>query len=299
MEILEGPSPMKTHYHRYLELFILVLILYSISMHVAEVEITQTEDSSAFFLWSERVVGALFTIEYLARWVASRSIFYPLRIMAIIDLVSILPFYLSFMVDLRSFRMIRVLRILRMFKLYRYTSAMEHIGNAFYRIRYEFGIIGFAVLTLGWIGAVAIHELEHVAQPEAFAKLSDAAWFVLATITTVGYGDKVPITPGGRIATALVMIGGLGLFGTFVSLIGSAFVEELRNARLTGAQAGSEPQSGGPIVEMTLGSFDAYIVLQQIQGNSPNAGNGIPHDEALRLLSVACQRLLEKDNLPN
>ncbi len=280
---------MKTHYHRYLELSILVLILYSIAVHFVELEFTDSEQSAGFFHWSECVLAGLFTVEYLGRWVASRSLLYPLRLMAIIDLLAILPFYVGVLVDLRSLRVVRAFRILRLFKLYRYTNAMQCIGNAFSRIRYEFGIIGFAVLTLGWLGAVAVFELEHAAQPEAFAKLSDAGWFVLATITTVGYGDKVPVTIGGRLATAFVMLGGLGLFGTFVSLIGSAFVDELRKS--AGAKTKSLGVRPDASIEVTEKNFDPHIVLVML-GNGVDDSHGLTHTEALRLLKVACDRLL-------
>lgn len=270
---------MKTHYHRYLELSILALIIYSIAIHFAELEFCDAAHPPEFFVWSERIVTVLFTIEYIARWIASRKLFYPFQLMALIDLLAVLPFYVGVMVDLRSLRVIRALRILRLFKLYRYTNAMESIGNAFHRVRYEFGVIGFAVLTLAVLGAVAIFELEHAAQPEAFARLSDAAWFVLATITTVGYGDKVPVTPAGRTATAMVMIGGLGLFGTFVSLIGGAFVEELRKTPSTEAESPAAPEE-----------FDPRSVLAQV-----GDGSAILHGEAVRLLVVACQRLIDKE----
>lgn len=223
---------------RYAELFVLLLIAYSLVTYFIELEFTTLADHD-FFIWSERIVTVLFTLEYLIRWVASRSVTYPLRPMAIVDLVAILPFYVGFLVDLRALRLIRVLRIVRLFKLYRYTDALQAISNAFFRVRYEFAVVGFAVLTLGLICSVAIYELEKDAQPEVFAKFSDAIWYTLTTLTTVGYGDKVPITAGGRLVAVVLMIGGLGLFGTFVSLIGSAFIEEIRNAAVERGKGGS------------------------------------------------------------
>jgi voltage-gated potassium channel len=260
-------------------------------------EFSEGSHSAGFFLWSERFVATAFTIEYFTRWIASRSWTYPFRVTALIDSAAILPFYIGFAVDLRSLRMVRALRILRLLKLYRYTSAMENITNAFHRIRYEFAIIGFAVLTFGWLSAVAIYELEHATQPAVFGKLSDAAWFVLTTITTVGYGDKTPITPGGRVATAVVMIGGLVLFGTFVSLIGGAFIEELRRKTHADSEA-AESAKVFQVVGLTLENFDPQYVLQVIEARSTSS-QGISHDESVRLLAVACKRLLAESKPRN
>lgn len=263
---------------RVAEVLVLALIVYSILAQFAELEFTDTEHSVGFFLWSERVVAALFTVEYIARWAGSRSLFYPFRPLAIVDLVAILPFYIGFLVDLRALRLVRALRVLRLFKLYRYTGALRNLVNAFNRIRYEFAVIGFAVLTLAWMSTVAIYELEKPAQPEAFAKLSDAAWYTVVTLTTVGYGDKVPVTTAGRIVASMTMLAGLGLFGTFISLIGGAFLEELRNAA----------RPAGP--EKTVSpAFDPQHVLNAIeQGSRPS------HDEAVQLLVCACRRLVQE-----
>lgn len=180
----------------------------------------------------ELAVAALaFTAEYLARWRLSGSWLYPLRPMAVIDLLAILPFYLSHFVDLRSLRLVRLLRAARLLKLYRYSDAAETLGRSFLRIRHELGVIGAALALVCWCGALAIHEAEREAQPEAFARLSDSLWFVLATVTTVGYGDKVPVTAAGRLLAALVMLSGLTLYGTFISLVGGSFVEEIRRNR--------------------------------------------------------------------
>ena len=269
---------------RYLESLVLVLILYSIVTLFVELEVSDADESTGFFLWSERVVTVLFTIEYVVRWVASRRWLYPLRPMAIVDLLAILPFYLGFLVDLRALRLLRVLRVLRLFKLYRYTNALQSIRNAFHRVRYEFGVVGFAVLTLLLVCSVVIYELERDAQPVAFARVSDAVWFSLTTLTTVGYGDRVPVTVGGKLVAVFMMVGGLGLFGTFVSLVGGAFVEELRrrSPRL-------EPV---PAAETGVG-FDAQRVLQSIEQGA-FAGGGACQTEGVRLLAVACRLLVSE-----
>lgn len=283
---------MKPHL-RYLEFFILMLILYGIVAHLLELEFDDSDNAAVFFLWSERIVTLLFTVEYFVRWIGSRCWTYPFRLMAIIDLLAILPFYLGFLFDMRSLRLIRAGRVLRLMKLYRYTDALHGIQNAFLHVRYEFGVIGFAVFTLACVCSVGIYESEKTAQPQMFAKLSDAAWYTVTTLTTVGYGDKVPITLSGRLIAVFMMVCGLGLFGTFVSLIGSAFLEELRKAprwrRVPPVAMIDSHQS-----TESHASFDPTVVLHDLDKGVYSKHGEQNQQEVTRLLTIACRLLSEK-----
>jgi voltage-gated potassium channel len=283
---------------RVLELFIQVVIVYSIVMHFIEIEFPDSLRSTAgFLLWSEVVVATIFTVEYVVRWIASRSLFYPFQPMAIVDLLAILPFYTSFLIDLRSLRLFRLFRVLRIFKFERHNHALQNLRNAFYRVRHEFAVVGFAALIVGWCSSLAIYELEREAQPEKFGRLSDADWFVLVTVTTVGYGDKVPITTGGKIVAGCTMLAGLVLFGTFISLIGSAFLEEIRHSiQHQGTVKPADSDTEAPVPEilhsMTQGTFNPREVLLAIDEGALQSGRGLAHLETVRLLAVACRLLI-------
>jgi voltage-gated potassium channel len=274
---------------RFLEFFIQFVIFYSLGTHFLEIELGEAENPTPFFLWSERVVAAIFTVEYFVRWIGSRTWTYPFRLMAILDLLAVLPFYLTFIVDMRALRLLRTLRMLRLFKLSRHGSALKNIVNAFNRIRYEFSIVGFAVFVIGWCCAVAIYELERESQPAIFGKLSDAVWFVLTTLTTVGYGDKVPVTAGGKVVAALTMIAGLGLFGTFVSLVGSAFLEEIRKGNPFASDQIRE-KDRGPVQK----EFDPHEVLKWIDQGCPDRGIEFKPDP-VSLLREACLVLVRME----
>lgn len=214
-----------------LEAIVRIITVYSLVMLFIELEISPRGQADSYFLWSERLVAVAFTIEYITRWLASRSIRYPLQPMAIVDLLCVFPFYLGFFVDPASLRFVRVLRVVRLLKLDRDGDAARGLFRAFYRIRHEIKLITVAGLMVGLSATVAVFEFEREAQPVAFGRVSEALWYVLATVTTVGYGDRVPVTYGGRIVGGAVMVSGLILFGTFVSLVGGAFVEEIRRSR--------------------------------------------------------------------
>jgi voltage-gated potassium channel len=231
---------------RWFESAVQLLVVYSIACYYLESELTESGYIAAgttFFLWNERVLAALFTFEYLFRWAHSkRPLRYPFTILALIDLVAVLPFYVELAVDLRSLKLIRTLRILRLFKLYRYNRALQNVMRGFHKVKDELAVVGFVVIIMVMFSSVAMYEFEHDVQPQKFRRLSDSVWWSFITLTTVGYGDLYPVTTGGRLIAIITMIIGSGIFGTFISLVGSSFLstmreEERRNRGQPGAKS--------------------------------------------------------------
>ena len=172
---------------------------------------------------AEIVLVALFTIEYglriaLAddRWGFVRSF------SGLIDLVAILPFYVSLGVDLRSVRVLRLLRLLRILKLARYSGAIVRFQRAVALAREELLVfLGIAVMLI-YLSAVGIYYFEREAQPEQFASVFHSLWWAVVTLTTVGYGDAFPVTLGGRMFTFAVLMAGLGIVAVPTGLLASA-----------------------------------------------------------------------------
>lgn len=221
----------------WLEMFIQGVIFYSIGMYFIELQFGDSEHSRegfAFFLWSERVVASIFTVEYITRWITFKGKWwkYPFQPMAIVDLIAVLPFYIGFMVDLRSLRLIRTLRVLRLLKIYRYNLALQSFIKSYHSVKGELFILMVVIGILVFFSATVMYECERHAQPEVFAKYTDSIWWSVVTLTTVGYGDKYPITEVGRWTAMITLVFGLGVFGTFLSLIGSAFINTMQE-RLT------------------------------------------------------------------
>jgi voltage-gated potassium channel len=79
-----------------------------------------------------------------------------------------------------------------------------------------------------FLASVAVHYLERGVQPVAFGSVPATLWWAVATLTTTGYGDVVPITPLGRLIAALVMICGLGVFGLWTGILATGFAAETR-----------------------------------------------------------------------
>ena len=190
------------------------------------------------FYWFEVLSVAVFSAEYVLRvWgcvdtprgeyaqPVSGRLRYMMTPMALIDLFAILPFYLTvfFTVDLRFMRVFRLLRIL---KLTRYSNAMDTLLRVFVAERKPlFAGITIMLTLLVFLSGI-VYFIEKDAQPVKFGSIPDAMWWGMATLTTVGYGDVVPVTPLGRVVGALVTLLGLGMFALPAAILGSGFTRE-------------------------------------------------------------------------
>lgn len=169
---------------------------------------------------------AIFTLEYIARLaVADGKLRFAFSFYGIVDLVAILPFYLATSVDLRSMRIFRLLRLARAFKLMRYSKAVRRFGAAFVLAKEELVLFLLATVLLLFAASVGIYYFEHDRQPEAFASVFHSLWWAVATLTTVGYGDIMPITTGGKIFTFIVLMIGLGAVAVPAGIISSALTK--------------------------------------------------------------------------
>lgn len=197
--------------------------------------------------WFDRFEAAsvaIFTAEYLLRlWAAAedpgpralrgawrRRLAYMVRPVALIDLAAILPFYLTGLglIPPADGRALRAIRMLRVLKLTRYSVAMQSIIAVFRAERRTMLAALIIVFIALHLSATAIYLVEHPAQPDKFSSIPEALWWAMATLTTVGYGDVVPMTAWGRVIGAVVMLLGIGLFGLWTGLFASSFLEELR-----------------------------------------------------------------------
>ncbi len=177
-------------------------------------------------LWLERaefVVVAVFTAEYLLRlWLAESKAGFVFSFLGLVDLLAVLPFYLQTGIDLRSLRAVRLLRLFSALKLVRYSRALQRFHRAFLIAREELILFLAVTVLMLYFAAVGIYYCEREAQPEAFASILHGMWWAVATLTTVGYGDAYPVTPGGKLFTFLVLMIGLGIVAVPAGLVSSA-----------------------------------------------------------------------------
>jgi voltage-gated potassium channel len=182
---------------------------------------------------------AIFTVEYVARmWVCVEHL--PLRHLApwkarlkfafrplmLVDFLAVAPFYLSvlFQIDLR---VLRVFRLVRFLKLARYSPALQTLARVVINERHA--LVGSAIVmcALLMFASTVMYFLERHVQPEDFGSVPAAAWWAVATLTTVGYGDVTPATDMGKLFGGLMMIFGLGMFALPIGIMATGFAQEI------------------------------------------------------------------------
>lgn len=210
---------------RLLDVVIQVLIIFSLVTFSIDTLPGLSAREKIILDWLEFATVMFFTIEYGLRvWVASERRGFVLSFFGLADLIAIVPFYLSLMfgisVDLRA------VRVLRLLKLARYHNAVvTRFRRAFAIAKGELLLFLLVTVILFYFAGVGIYYFENAAQPTVFASVFHSLWWAVVTLTTVGYGDIIPITIGGRCFTFVVLILGLGVVAIPTGLIASALTK--------------------------------------------------------------------------
>lgn len=165
----------------------------------------------------------VFSLEYLLRlFVADNKLRFIFSFYGLIDLLAILPFFITPAFDLRTLRAFRLLRLFRAFKLVRYSKALTRFHKAFLIAKEELILFGSFSLLVLYLSAAGIYFFENKEQPEVFASIFHSLWWAVATLTTVGYGDIYPVTAGGKVFTFFILMAGLGIVAVPTGLISTA-----------------------------------------------------------------------------
>jgi len=208
---------------RAFDLLVMALVIVSLVSFSIETLPNLSQTAQTWLRYVEVTCVILFTIEYVLRLiVADSKLGFVTSFYGMVDLLAILPFYLSTGLDLRSVRAFRLLRMFRILKLARYSRAVRRFHLAFKIAREELVLFLAMSCVLLYLSAVGIYYFENSAQPEAFQSIFHSLWWAVVTLTTVGYGDVYPITVGGKLFTFVVLLVGLGLISVPAGLIASA-----------------------------------------------------------------------------
>ena len=252
-EILE-PAHDGDRTSRVFDIFIMSLISLNVVAVILETVEEIRQSLGAFLLVFEIGSVAIFTIEYLLRiWSCTvhRSfaapvtgrLRYAMRPMLLIDLLAILPAYLTVLpIDLRFLRALRLLRIFRLLRLHRYSVALQILSGVIVAKKEELTIALSSLLMLLLISSSLMYYADHNAQPEAFSSIPATMWWSVATLTTVGYGDMYPSTAIGKVLAGVIAILGIGMFALPAGILGGAFAE--RAARGGDTVSGSRADDG-------------------------------------------------------
>lgn len=189
------------------------------------------------FVIIDKISVIIFAADYMLRWLTADYKFekksivsflrYPFSVMAIIDLISILPSLTIInkgLKLLRLLRMIRAMKVLRIFKVVRYSKSFEIIGNVIKNSKES--LIAVCILAMGYImiSALIIFNVE----PDSFNSFFDAIYWATVSLTTVGYGDIYPITTLGRIITMASSVFGIAIVALPAGIITAGYMSEIQ-----------------------------------------------------------------------
>jgi voltage-gated potassium channel len=151
--------------------------------------------------------------------------------MSIIDLIAFLPSILQVLMPGLDLRFLRILRLFRAFKLIRYFASLDILLNVLYDERKNLTGTFLILLIVLTLAASALYVVEHDVQPEAFGSIPQAMWWAMAALTTVGYGDAIPMTTLGKLLGSVVTILGIGMVALPSGILAASFSDQLRSSR--------------------------------------------------------------------
>lgn len=226
----------------FIERFFMLIIFSSILTVILE-SISSLKSFQTEFRILDTIFVIVFSVEYILRLIVCieapdlkfghfRHLRGAFRGTQIIDLLSILPFYLSiFLPSHLDLRFLRVLRLFPALKLIRYSRASRTLMRV---LQDEWPVIAASVFIMS-IFVIIIASLgymfEHEAQPEKFENIPQSIYWAAITLASVGYGDISPLTPSGRVMTVLAAMIGIGIFALPAAILSSSFIDQMHRDR--------------------------------------------------------------------
>lgn len=165
-----------------------------------------------------------FSLYRALKRVMAKKLAYIFSPFAMIDLLAILPSY-------RPLRILRIFLIFRLFKLFRYSNSIKVFAEVLTNKRFELITLMIFIGFLLFISSIGIYLFENDAANGHVDDLSDALYWSIVTLSTVGYGDITPQTLGGRLVTVSLILTGIGVLAFFTSIIVAAFSERMPKLR--------------------------------------------------------------------
>lgn len=208
----------------FLNILIIILSFYVLGSLVVDTFFTLAPEISKVLNYVDNFICGIFLLDFIIRFKQAEN---KLQFMkwGWIDLIASIP-TLDFM---RAGRLLRLIRLIRLIRAFRST---RHIVQHVFKNKVQGTLTSVSIIAVLMLlfSSIAILQFEGAVPNSNIKTAGDAIWWSYVTITTVGYGDKYPVTTEGRIVAAILMTVGVGLFGTFTAYISSLFVKDNANA---------------------------------------------------------------------
>ena len=196
------------------------------------------------FKYIEWAACVLFVMDYLLRWATAdfrlqkgawSFVLYPFTAWAIVDLLSILPFFSPMSNGFRLFRIARLMRVLRLFRYLRYFEQMRMLNKVLRKEKVVLlsvlGIAVFYVVITALVMFIVEPRINPVTGEVTFENFFDALYWATVTLTTVGYGDLTPVTDFGRLVSMFSALFGIAVIALPSGVITASYMEELKSKK--------------------------------------------------------------------
>ncbi|MEW5675757.1 ion transporter [Flavobacterium enshiense] len=217
---------------RLFDLILLAVILLSVLLVMLESVEKLDAKYHSFIIISEWIITISFTLEYILRIICNRKpLNYIFSFYGIVDLISILPMYLSFFIPgSRMLSVIRALRLLRLFgilNLVHFTGQESQLKLAIKASRTKIIVFVYFVLIVSILLGAVMYVIE--GKESGFTSIPVSIYWCIVTLTTVGYGDIAPVTTLGQIIASCIMIMGYGIIAVPTGIVTAEFAAANRN----------------------------------------------------------------------
>jgi voltage-gated potassium channel len=202
---------------------------------------------------------AFFSLEFLLRlwsngsrhsdsdWKGRKDYIFSFH--GLVDIISILPFYLQVLFPGADLRVLRLLRLTRLLKLSHYSTAIEDLASAIYAERRSFGAVVYLLSIAIVASSTLMYYAEAAVQPEKLASIPHAIYWSVITLTTVGYGDISPITPVGKAIAIVTAFLGIATLAIFSGIVATSFANQLARKKVLYEQQLRDALSDGFVEE--------------------------------------------------
>ena len=220
---------------------LILLIIASSIIVIVETENDIYLKNQNFFQYCKYFFGFVFTIEYILRIFTcgfikkyrgfKGRVAYIFSFWTLIDLLAILPLFISGVNETFLLRLFRLIRLFSIIRIGRYTNALRNVLDAISDRKQEL-IFAIAISTTVLIvSSTFMYLLEAELQPEAFGSIIRSIWWAAAALTTVGYGDVYPVTALGKVFAVISAFSSIGIVALPAGILAGSFTEKFKNKK--------------------------------------------------------------------
>lgn len=247
-------NPDENKFSRAFDIFIFILIVTAIISLILQTDNVLDYEGDLYFAFIDWSIITVFTIEFILRlWTCTYIPEYSSPIMGrikyffnplmIIDFISIVPFYLTFITI--NFVFLRIIRLfcifIRVLKRTRYSKGLRMIGQSFLNVKEELVLTLFILLTIMLLAATFLYLVEKNANGDAFSSIPNSLYWCILTFTTLGSDHAEPVTVMGKISAAVISIVGIMIFALPTAIFTTAYIEEIQKYK-EAQNNGTEPK---------------------------------------------------------